>query len=137
MPIDFEDLRNKSVGKGFQPTTRIFEPIEPADDNELLPTQKLTGSDLVKRSQNQEQITSFSFNAVDHQKRKTSLDKDVKKRSGQLNNAVAAYAQSRIAQVLADIDIAASSIRANAFDQMGLGDPGKPQPPSDAGFGGE
>lgn len=136
MPLDYEDLRNKSAGKSFQPTTRTFQPPEPTGDD-VSPTQKLTGSDLVKRVPNQGQITNFSFNAVDHQERKTALDKDVKKRSGQLNNAVAAYAQSRIAQVLADIDIAASSIRANAFDQMGMGDSGKSQLGDDAGFGGE
>ena len=133
MPIDFEDLRSKST-KGFQPTTRTYSPPEPIGDESS--NQKLTGSSLVKRVPNQVQITTFSFNAEDHQERKESLDKDVQKRSGQLNSAVVAYAQSRIAQVLADIDIAAASIRANAFDQMGMGDPGESSPGDGDGLGG-
>ena len=136
MPIDFEDLRNKSAGKGFQPTTRTFQPPEPVGDDESPSTQRLIGSDLVKRSPAKGQLTHFSFNAEDHQKRKTELDKDVHKRSGQLNSAVVAYAQSRLAQVLADIDIAAASIRANAFDQMGMGDPGESNPGDGGGLGG-
>ena len=125
MPIDFEDLRSKSA-KGFQPTARTYSPPEPIGD--MSPNQTLNGSSLVKRVQNQSQITNYNFNAEDHQQRKEALDKDVKQRSGQLNNAVVAYAQTRIAQVLADIDIAAASIRANAFDQMGMGDPGESNP---------
>ena len=127
MPIDFEDLRKQQAAKGFQPTTRTYSPPEPMGNESS--SQELTGVSLVKRVPNQGQITAFSFNAEDHQQRKAVLDKDVQKRSGQLNTAVTAYAQSRIAQVLADIDIAAASIRANAFDQMGLTDPAKPQSP--------
>lgn len=125
MPIDFEDLRSKSA-KGFQPTTRTYSPPEPIEG--VSSTQKLTGSNLVKRVQDRGQITNYSFNAEDHQQRKEVLNRDVQQRSNQLNAAVVAYAQSRLANVMADIDMAAAAIRANAFDQMGMGDPGKSAP---------
>lgn len=47
---------------------------------------------------------------------------------------VGQYAQSRIAAVLADIDLVADSLRANALQQMGV-QPGKPDAGADGTAG--
>lgn len=64
------------------------------------------------------------FDAQQYQQDKQHLESTTRNQAASLNDMVAAYAQSRIASVLADIDLVADSLRANALQEMGTA-PGK------------
>ena len=70
------------------------------------------------------------FDADSYQQDKQALESNAQNQAASLNDMVAAYAQSRIASVLADIDLVADSVRANALQAMGA-QPGKPQSQQD------
>ena len=72
------------------------------------------------------------FDAQSYEADKTQLETNAKNQAASLNDMVAQYAQGRIASVLADIDLVADSLRANALQAMGA-QPGKPQPPAEDG----
>lgn len=65
------------------------------------------------------------FDAEAYSSDKQALESNTRNQAAGLNEMVAAYAQSRMAAVLADIDLVADSLRANALQQMGM-QPGKP-----------
>lgn len=71
------------------------------------------------------------FDAASYEADKQALETNARKQAASLNDMVAMYAQSRIASVLADIDLVADSLRANALQAMGT-QPGKPTTPKDA-----
>jgi hypothetical protein len=66
------------------------------------------------------------FDAESYEQDKQALETNARHQAASLNDMVAAYAQSRIAAVLADIDLVADGVRANALQAMGA-QPGKPQ----------
>lgn len=68
------------------------------------------------------------FDADSYQTDKQRLEQTAQSQAAGLNDMVAQYAQSRIASVLADIDLVADSVRANALQAMGA-QPGKSQTP--------
>lgn len=70
------------------------------------------------------------FDAQSYEADKHALEINARNQAAGLNEMVAQYAQSRIASVLADIDLVADSVRANALQAMGT-QPGKPQSPAD------
>ncbi|HEY9887643.1 MAG TPA: hypothetical protein V6D02_04530 [Candidatus Obscuribacterales bacterium] len=70
------------------------------------------------------------FDAQSYAADKQALESNARHQAAGLNEMVAQYAQSRIAAVLADIDLVADSVRANALQAMGQA-PGKPQAPTD------
>ena len=65
------------------------------------------------------------FDAESYQQDKQALETNARNQAASLNEMVALYAQSRIAAVLADIDLVADGVRANALQAMGT-EPGKP-----------
>ena len=65
------------------------------------------------------------FDADSYEADKQHLEQAAQTQAAGLNDMVAQYAQSRIASVLADIDLVADSVRANALQAMGA-QPGKP-----------
>lgn len=65
------------------------------------------------------------FDADSYEADKQRLEQAAQHQAAGLNEMVAQYAQSRIASVLADIDLVADSVRANALQAMGA-QPGKP-----------
>lgn len=65
------------------------------------------------------------FDAQSYETDKQRLEETAQNQAAGLNDMVAQYAQSRIASVLADIDLVADSVRANALQAMGA-QPGKP-----------
>lgn len=65
------------------------------------------------------------FDAAAYSNDKQALETNTRQQAAGLNEMVAQYAQSRMASVLADIDLVADSLRANALQQMGV-QPGKP-----------
>ena len=83
---------------------------------------------LVPVSNGTRSHTIAIFDAQQYQQDKQHLEATTRNQAASLNDMVAAYAQSRIASVLADIDLVADSLRANALQQMGTA-PGKPSTP--------
>lgn len=71
------------------------------------------------------------FDAEQYSSDKQRLEENTRNQAAGLNEMVAAYAQSRMAAVLADIDLVADSLRANALQQMGM------QPGKDGATGGD
>ncbi len=67
------------------------------------------------------------FDAESYQQDKAALEDNARSQAASLNDMVAAYAQNRIASVLADIDLVADGVRANALQAMGA-QPGKSRP---------
>ncbi len=65
------------------------------------------------------------FDSEQYQADKAQLGVTATATAADINSMVTAYAQNRIAGVLADIDLTADSIRANAMQAMGV-EPGKP-----------
>ncbi|MEM6867174.1 MAG: hypothetical protein AAF528_02130 [Cyanobacteria bacterium P01_C01_bin.121] len=94
-------------------------------DNPDQPTAYRAGG-LVPVKQGTVSRTIGLFDAASYEADKAQLETSTRNQAASLNEMVAAYAQSRIASVLADIDLVADSVRANALQAMGT-QPGKSQ----------
>jgi hypothetical protein len=110
-------------GVGAQSDTGASEPMQQ-------PTTYRAGG-LVPVSDAAVTRTIALFDADQYSNDKQALESNTRNQAAGLNDMVAAYAQSRMASVLADIDLVADSLRANALQQMGM-QPGKPQTDADA-----
>lgn len=64
--------------------------------------------------------SQIGFNHDAYMAHKTELQQASQALAGDLNAVVQAYASSRVASVLADIDTVAEALRANAFQSMGV-----------------
>lgn len=67
------------------------------------------------------QLSNQVFDPEIHFRQKAQHEKHSQIRAIQLNQAVTAYAQSQLAQVLAEIDATVTTIKVNALDSLGLG----------------
>lgn len=84
------------------------------------PTQTFTAGGLVPVASGGMTRTTQVFDAQQYQADKQALQGQTVATAGDINSMVTAYAQNRIASVLADIDLTADSIRANAMQAMGV-----------------
>ena len=67
------------------------------------------------------QLANQVFDPEVHFRQKAQHEKHSQVRAIQLNQAVTAYAQAQLAQVLAEIDATVTTIKVNALDSLGLG----------------
>ena len=103
-----------------------IDSVENPDSNRPEPPQTYRAGGLVPVRQGTVSRTIGLFDAASYEADKAQLETNTRNQAASLNEMVAAYAQSRIASVLADIDLVADSVRANALQAMGT-QPGKPQ----------
>ena len=104
------------------------------DEPPVQQPQRMRAGGLVPVGEQTVTRTLGLFDAQSYEADKTQLETNARNQAASLNDMVAQYAQSRIASVLADIDLVADSVRANALQAMGA-QPGKPQPAPDDGTG--
>ena len=95
------------------------------------PAYPLRAGGLVPRGERR-RLARQTFDAEAYQADKSALEADAHHTAVHLNGAVMAYAKARFASVLADIDLAADSMRANALGAMGF-EMGKPEAASGNG----
>jgi hypothetical protein len=98
--------------------------VSPVDDPPVSPTQRLRAGGLIPVGDQTITRNLGMFDADAYDADKQQLEVNARNQASSLNDMVAAYAQSRIASVLADIDLVADSLRANALQAMGT-QPGK------------
>lgn len=118
MPINFDKLTEDQSSK-----PKHDKAFKHSANTEATAQKTLGAGALVQRQNGSAPIVAANFDAASHMQMRAQLDEDTQKRAAALNGAVTAYAQSRMAQILSDIDLAAASIRANAMDAMGMGQP--------------
>lgn len=70
------------------------------------------------------------FDAASYEADKQALETNAQNQAASINDMVVGYAQNRIAAVLADVDLLADGVRANALQAMGA-QPGKPDADTD------
>lgn len=86
----------------------------------MLPTRTMRHGSLVSIGARRPVLPQQVFDVQAYQEEKADLNLDASQQAAAVNDAIQAYAQARIASVLADIDLAADSIRANALGAMGV-----------------
>ena len=75
---------------------------------------------LVPRVNQPSSIAAQSFDAAAYQADKAALQHQAQQQAMGVNDVVRQYSRAKIAGVLADIDLAAETLRANALAEMGL-----------------
>ena len=75
---------------------------------------------LVPRVSQPSSIAAQSFDAAAYQADKAALQHQAQQQAMGVNDVVRQYSRAKIAGVLADIDLAAETLRANALAEMGL-----------------
>jgi hypothetical protein len=104
----------------------VGDRVAPGADAPTQPQpQTMRAGGLVPVADTQCTRTIALFDADQYSSDKQRLEDTTRLQAASLNEMVGQYAQSRIASVLADIDLVADSLRANALQQMGV-QPGKP-----------
>lgn len=108
----WEDLL-ASVGREVPSQEELEEPEQEVH------TSTIRFSGLLKPGKTSSLDVSV-FDINDYVENKQILEEQTSARAQELNASVIRYAQARMAQTLADIDITAAQIRDNAFKSMGL-----------------
>lgn len=88
-----------------------------------IPTQQgytMQAGGLVPRTAQPSSIAAQSFDAQAYQADKRALQLQTQQQAIGVNEAICQYSRAKIAGVLADIDLAAETLRTNAMAEMGL-----------------